>query len=323
MPKAKVRGRQCRERHFAGRGLVAGQRREVVPTEQASPGLPPTPSDAPDGSGPASAARPGPGSGHGRPGCRSCAGPSSSSSLWGSLAASPTRRNRLDRISHQPAPGMPPGEDPSDILGSDDALNDLANQCFQGDMHACDDLYLDTPVGSDLESYAQTCGGRSEDEQNGGCPQRFPEPTDPERYANDLIDGRADSLPRTASTATSGPATISTASTRWVPRSRPTALPAAAASLPPTVVARRSSATAAAPGPPPPRRRPTSPTDDVAECFTRAGVFSWADLGDHLPAVHEQGRPARCLAEHSVPWGRPLRSLIDHPPPPARQAGRI
>lgn len=76
---------------------------------------------------------------------------------------------------------IPPGQDPRNILGDDEALNDLANQCFDGDMGACDQLFLDTPVDSDLEAYSQTCGGRI-DEVDGSpnCVARFatgdPEP---------------------------------------------------------------------------------------------------------------------------------------------------
>ena len=47
-----------------------------------------------------------------------------------------------------------------DVPGSDDpALSDLADACGGGDMAACDDLWVDTDVGSDLEAFAETCGG--------------------------------------------------------------------------------------------------------------------------------------------------------------------
>ena len=69
---------------------------------------------------------------------------------------------------------IPPGQDPRNILGDDEALNELANQCFEGDMEACDDLFAQTPVDSDLEAYSQTCGGRI-DEVDGSprCAARF------------------------------------------------------------------------------------------------------------------------------------------------------
>jgi len=82
---------------------------------------------------------------------------------------------------------IPPGQDPRNILGDDAALNDLANQCFEGDMGACDDLFAQTPVDSDLEAYSQTCGGRI-DEVDGApnCVARFGggEPVEPEDFGD-------------------------------------------------------------------------------------------------------------------------------------------
>lgn len=34
------------------------------------------------------------------------------------------------------------------VIGDDAALNQLAQSCFDGDMGACDDLFLDSPVAS-------------------------------------------------------------------------------------------------------------------------------------------------------------------------------
>jgi hypothetical protein len=46
------------------------------------------------------------------------------------------------------------------VPGSDDpALSGLADACGGGDMAACDDLWVDSDVGSDLEAFAETCGG--------------------------------------------------------------------------------------------------------------------------------------------------------------------
>lgn len=82
---------------------------------------------------------------------------------------------------------IPPGQDPRNILGDDQALNDLANQCFDGDMGACDDLFAQTPVDSDLEAYSQTCGGRI-DEVDGApnCVARFGggDPVEPEDFGD-------------------------------------------------------------------------------------------------------------------------------------------
>lgn len=72
---------------------------------------------------------------------------------------------------------IPPGQDPRDILGDDEADDALANECFDGNLESCDQLFVDTPAGSDLEAYAQTCGGRI-DEQDASpfCAARFEEP---------------------------------------------------------------------------------------------------------------------------------------------------
>ncbi|HEY8527898.1 MAG TPA: hypothetical protein VIL48_23240, partial [Acidimicrobiales bacterium] len=41
-------------------------------------------------------------------------------------------------------------------------LGNLAVSCSEGDMVACDDLWLGTPVGSELERFGATCGDRSD-----------------------------------------------------------------------------------------------------------------------------------------------------------------
>lgn len=89
---------------------------------------------------------------------------------------------------------LPPGQDPRNILGDDEALNDLANQCFEGDMQACDDLFAQTPVDSDLEAYSQTCGGRI-DEVDGSpdCVARFAAAADPQE-PGDFNDAEFDGL---------------------------------------------------------------------------------------------------------------------------------
>jgi hypothetical protein len=65
------------------------------------------------------------------------------------------------------AEDLPPGEPPGD-LGNDPALDDLAQHCFEGDMDACDQLYIGSPSGSDYESYGAACGGRTVD-AGGSC----------------------------------------------------------------------------------------------------------------------------------------------------------
>ena len=51
---------------------------------------------------------------------------------------------------------------PPDDLGDDPELDALAQSCFDGDLVACDHLYLQSPVDSDYEAYGDTCGGRQE-----------------------------------------------------------------------------------------------------------------------------------------------------------------
>ena len=45
-------------------------------------------------------------------------------------------------------------------LGSDTVLDGYAQSCFDGDLQACDDLYLESEPLSAYEEYATTCGGR-------------------------------------------------------------------------------------------------------------------------------------------------------------------
>ncbi len=85
------------------------------------------------------------------------------------------------RIEAQPgAPGCadrfdapPPDPEPPGALGDDAALDALADDCFGGDLGACDDLYLQADVGSDYESYGSTCGGRLTLGSDGGCESQF------------------------------------------------------------------------------------------------------------------------------------------------------
>jgi len=54
---------------------------------------------------------------------------------------------------------LPDGQDPGD-LGDGAGFDALAESCFEGDMAACDYLYVSTPVDSSSEAYGDTCGGR-------------------------------------------------------------------------------------------------------------------------------------------------------------------
>jgi len=61
------------------------------------------------------------------------------------------------------------------MLGEDPVLNELAQSCFDGEMSACDDLFLPSPAGSDYERYGNTCGGRVEEANVNG------------RYCGDIV----------------------------------------------------------------------------------------------------------------------------------------
>jgi hypothetical protein len=45
-------------------------------------------------------------------------------------------------------------------LGDDEGLDSYAERCHDGDMQACDDLYVLSDVMSPYEQYGVTCGGR-------------------------------------------------------------------------------------------------------------------------------------------------------------------
>jgi serine/threonine-protein kinase PknK len=68
-----------------------------------------------------------------------------------------------------------PEADSPDGLGTDLELNRLAEDCFDGDISACDDLYSQSPAASDYEDYGSTCAGRA-GPQLGSCSDLFPDP---------------------------------------------------------------------------------------------------------------------------------------------------
>lgn len=56
--------------------------------------------------------------------------------------------------------------------GEDTSLDDFADDvedCEGGDLAACDQLYLETPVGSEAEAVGASCGGQSDTPLNGSC----------------------------------------------------------------------------------------------------------------------------------------------------------
>ncbi|MEV7971689.1 DUF4190 domain-containing protein [Cellulomonas sp. NPDC089187] len=50
----------------------------------------------------------------------------------------------------------------ADAYGDDPELDALWGACDAGDGDACNDLYFDSPVGSEYEEFGDTCGGRQE-----------------------------------------------------------------------------------------------------------------------------------------------------------------
>ncbi len=58
------------------------------------------------------------------------------------------------------AAGIPPATQEPAGLGSDPVMDGYAQDCYDGDMGACDELFLRSPVDSAYESYGGTCAGR-------------------------------------------------------------------------------------------------------------------------------------------------------------------
>jgi hypothetical protein len=72
-----------------------------------------------------------------------------------------------DTIENEP-PEEPwgPGDDPY--------LDGLWDGCAAGDAAACDELYFESPIGSEYEAFGDTCAGLSD---GGGCPETSSPPT--------------------------------------------------------------------------------------------------------------------------------------------------
>ncbi|WP_161784021.1 hypothetical protein, partial [Cellulomonas carbonis] len=60
------------------------------------------------------------------------------------------------------------GVEEGEAYGDDAALDALWDACEGGDGEACDDLYWDSPIGSQYEDFGSTCGGTTA-ETEGGC----------------------------------------------------------------------------------------------------------------------------------------------------------
>lgn len=68
---------------------------------------------------------------------------------------------------------IPPATQQPTGLGDDQALNGLAEACYDGDMAACDDLYGQSDSGSLYEQYGDTCAGRQPAETGRLCADVF------------------------------------------------------------------------------------------------------------------------------------------------------
>ena len=56
----------------------------------------------------------------------------------------------------------PATADDANTYGDDPALDALWDACAAGDNDACDSLFMDSPVGSEYETFGDTCGGRTD-----------------------------------------------------------------------------------------------------------------------------------------------------------------
>jgi hypothetical protein len=77
-------------------------------------------------------------------------------------------------VAREPGPLVDPTL-PPDGLGDDGTLDDLAQDCFDGDMQSCDDLFLQADVDSAYETYGDTCAGRQPAHTGQYCRVTFPD----------------------------------------------------------------------------------------------------------------------------------------------------
>jgi len=69
---------------------------------------------------------------------------------------------------------LPPATLEPTGLGDDPALDALAESCYEGDMAGCDELWRQSPSGSDYEHFADTCAGRQPAQSGSWCATTFP-----------------------------------------------------------------------------------------------------------------------------------------------------
>ena len=70
---------------------------------------------------------------------------------------------------------IPPATEEPDGLGDDAGFDALAEDCFDGDMQACDDLYNRAEDDSAYRRYGDTCAGRQPEGTRQFCTATFPD----------------------------------------------------------------------------------------------------------------------------------------------------
>ena len=73
------------------------------------------------------------------------------------------------REREQPSSCLTTDEAASFGYGDDAELDVLYEACRDGDGAACDELFFDSPFGSEYEDFGNTCGGRDGQDEDGFC----------------------------------------------------------------------------------------------------------------------------------------------------------
>jgi hypothetical protein len=74
-------------------------------------------------------------------------------------------------LPHRP---VPPATRQPTGLGTAPTFDRLARECYKGEMHSCDVLYVLSTPGSRYEIYADSCAGRQPQDTDIYCTAQFP-----------------------------------------------------------------------------------------------------------------------------------------------------
>jgi hypothetical protein len=87
---------------------------------------------------------------------------SSEGSTWSSERSSPSSSPSTSPTAEETEPSatIPPATLPPEGLGGDPGLDAYAQDCYDGDMEACDALFLESEDDSPYKLYGGTCAGR-------------------------------------------------------------------------------------------------------------------------------------------------------------------